>query len=59
MHRFILVNKVTQPSFKFRRRIDAVTYRFLPCEPIDGQIAWKREDIDLWITQIEVLGGLV
>lgn len=45
-----------RPSFEFRRRIDPVVYRFHSCEPIDGQSAWKREDIDLWITKIPGFG---
>lgn len=49
-------NKTTRPSFEFRRRIDAVVYRFCPCESLDGKIAWKREDIDLWVTQITGFG---
>jgi hypothetical protein len=45
-----------QCSFEFRRRIDLRTYRFYPCEPINGQPTWKREDADLWVTKIEGLG---
>lgn len=48
--------KTVQPSFEFRRRIDTVVYHFHPCEPIDGKMAWKREDIDLWITQLTGFG---
>ncbi|BDA72405.1 hypothetical protein CAL7716_065710 [Calothrix sp. PCC 7716] len=39
-------------SFEFRRRIDNVVYRYNPCEPFQGQLAWKREDLDIWVTLI-------
>lgn len=49
-------SKIIQQSFEFKRRIDGAVYRFHPCKPINGQIAWKREDIDLWITRVERFG---
>lgn len=49
-------NNTLQLGFEFRRRIDSVVYRFRPCEPFDGQVAWKREDVDLWVTQIAGFG---
>ena len=39
-------------SFEFRRRIDHVVYRYHPCELLHSQLAWKREDLDLWVTQV-------
>ncbi|MBD2493886.1 hypothetical protein [Nostoc sp. FACHB-280] len=39
-------------SFEFKRRIDDTVYRFHPCEPLHGQSAWKREDLDVWITLV-------
>jgi hypothetical protein len=41
---------------EFKRRIDALTYRFHPCKPIQDNPAWKREDLDLWITKIAHFG---
>jgi hypothetical protein len=39
-------------SFEFRRRIDAAVYRYHPCQQFHGQSAWKREDLDLWVTKV-------
>ena len=41
---------------EFKRRIDALTYRFHPCELIQDNPAWKREDLDLWVTKIAHFG---
>lgn len=49
-------DKIIRPSFEFRRRIDTVVYVFRPSEPIDGRPAWKRIDIDLWVTQVDGFG---
>ena len=39
-------------SFELRRRIGDITYRYHPCEPLHGHPAWKREDLDLWVTKV-------
>lgn len=41
----------TQRSFYFRRRVDGLVYQFNPSPPVNGRSAWKREDLDLWVTQ--------
>lgn len=43
-------------SFEFRRVIDNFVYRYKPCDPFHGQLAWKREDIDLWVTKVNERG---
>ena len=40
-------------SFEFRHRIDDAVYRYHPCELLRGQTAWKREDLDLWVTKVK------
>lgn len=42
----------TSNIFEFRRKIDDTVYRYHPCEPLHGQLAWKREDLDLWVTKV-------
>lgn len=41
---------------EFHRRLDGLIYRFRPDAPRNGVPAWKREDLDLWITKTEKLG---
>jgi hypothetical protein len=45
--------------FEFRRRIDAVVYRFEPTAPREGRPAWKRADLDLWLAWLPVNGWCV
>lgn len=45
-------------SFEFKRRIDTIVYRFRLCETIVGHYAWKREDADIWVTQLEGFGWI-
>ena len=49
-------DKIIQSSLEFKRRIDGITYCFHPCEPMDGQFAWKREDMNLWIIKMDRFG---
>jgi hypothetical protein len=43
-------------GFEFRRRTDGVVYRYHPCEPLQGELAWKREDKELWVTKLGAHG---
>jgi hypothetical protein len=45
--------------FEFRRRVDDVIYRFEPAAPMGGYSAWKRVDLDLWLTWIPERGWCV
>jgi len=36
-------------KLQFRRRLNSLTYSYLPCEPRNERPAWKREDLDLWL----------
>ena len=45
--------------FEFRRRIDGVTYRFEPVDPKEGYPAWKRVDLDVWLTRTRASGWCV
>ncbi len=42
--------------FEFRRRLDALTYRFEPCEPREGRAAWKRTNLDIWLVWVATKG---
>ena len=44
---------------EFRRRSDALVYRFRPCNPINGYPAWKREDFELWLAHSDAKGWAV
>jgi hypothetical protein len=41
---------------EFRRRIDALVYRFEPATPRGGRPSWKRIDLDLWLVRIPANG---
>ncbi|KYC37391.1 hypothetical protein WA1_48185 [Scytonema hofmannii PCC 7110] len=43
-------------SFELRRLLDDVVYRYSSCEPFQGQLAWKREDLDIWVTLVNGRG---
>jgi hypothetical protein len=45
--------------FEFRRHVDDLTYVFERVEDGDGQIRFKRSDIDLWVVWHERLGWIV
>ena len=49
-------DKTIQRKFELRRRIDGVVYCFEPCKLINGQLAWKREDADMWVTYVKYFG---
>lgn len=51
-----MFHKINQPNFEFRRRVDNVIYLFQPSGSINGHLSWKREDLDLWITQVDGFG---
>lgn len=42
--------------FEFRRKLDGLVYRFEPCDPINGVMAWKRTDLDIWLAWIPAKG---
>ena|ERR1700691_5571940 len=46
-------------GFECRRRIGDVIYRFEPALPREGNPAWKRVDLDLWLTWIREKGWCV
>jgi hypothetical protein len=45
--------------FKFVRRLDGVSYRFELSAPREGYPAWKRADVDLWLTRLPRSGWCV
>jgi hypothetical protein len=47
---------VSQCIIEFRRRIDGLTYRYLPCNSANHFASWKREDLDLWLVRNDALG---
>jgi hypothetical protein len=47
---------MTQQKFELKRRIDNVIYHYIPCEPINGSPAWKRDDANLWVTKLQDFG---
>jgi hypothetical protein len=53
------VSMLRTDCFEFRRRIDGVIYRFEPVDPKGGYPAWKRVDLDLWLTRIPRSGWCV
>jgi hypothetical protein len=50
---------MARDNFEFRRRTDAVVYRFEACAPRDGRSAWKRVDRDLWLTCVPEKGWCI
>jgi hypothetical protein len=44
---------------KFRRRGAPIMYSFDPCAARHGHRAWKRVDLDLWLTRVPNLGWRV
>ena len=53
------MSMLSTDCFEFRRRIDDLRYRFEPVEPRGGYPAWKRVDVDLWLTWIPGSGWCV
>jgi len=51
-----MINLSEKPSLEFRRRNESSTYRYHPCDPINGFPAWKRENADLHVIQLEGFG---
>jgi len=49
-------NSTKLPSFEFRRRNDTTVYRYHPCESMNGFPAWKRENIELYVTKLDGFG---
>jgi hypothetical protein len=45
--------------FEFRRRTDAVVYRFEPTTPREGRPAWKRVDLGLWLAWLPAKGWCI
>ena len=45
--------------FEFRRHVDGLTYVFERVEADDGQIRYKRFDIDLWVVRHDRFGWVV
>lgn len=43
----------------FRRRTDSTVYLFDRCQARHGQAAWKRVDLELWLTRVPELGWRV
>jgi hypothetical protein len=48
-----------QRIVEFRRQTDAVCYRFVPTAEMHGHLAWKREDLPLWLVRLPVDGWVV
>jgi hypothetical protein len=47
---------VSQCILEFRRRVDGLTYRYLPCNSANHFASWKRDDLDLWLVRNDALG---
>ncbi len=44
------------PRAEFRRRLDGLVYAYTLVGPRHGHLAWKRDDLDLWVQWSAALG---